>query len=241
MYVFIARSARCCAGVFTCESAVRTRVGKPRIISRGSCGAIAASSSACPSAAAASSSSTAAASCASCIATSRRSVVTNAPRCSSRSSLASDGSAVRHTIARTCSISSSLTSGGVRSEGGVRLANGASSEGAEHTTGKEVRRPEKTDGQASRAGAYAAVVASRSMATSGATRAAAITAAITNARCRRAARTGESARANGGRPSEPLQRRRRGGRRRSCARKASEGKRPPEWPPLRGSTDVAGG
>ena len=174
MYVFIARSARCCAGVFTCESAVRTSVGKPRIISSGSCGAIAASSSACPSAAAASSSSTAAASCASCIATSRRSVVTNAPRCSSRSSLASDGSAVRHTIARTCSISSSLTSGGVRSEGGVRLANGASSEGAEHTTGKEVRRPEKPDGQASRAGVYAAVVASRSMATSGATRAPAI-------------------------------------------------------------------
>ena len=64
MYVFIASSARCCAGVFTCESAVRTSVGKPRIISSGSCGAIAASSSACPSAAAASSSSTAAASCA---------------------------------------------------------------------------------------------------------------------------------------------------------------------------------
>ena len=152
MYVFIASSARCCAGVFTCESAVRTSVGKPRIISSGSCGAIAASSSACPSAAAASSSSTAAASCASCIATSRRSVVTKAPRCSSRSSLASDGSAVRHTIARTCSISSSLTSGGVRSEGGVRLANGASSEGAEHTTGKEVRRPVKIVGAARRAG-----------------------------------------------------------------------------------------
>ena len=152
MYVFIASSARCCAGVFTCESAVRTRVGKPRIISSGSCGAIAASSSACPSAAAASSSSTAAASCASCIATSRRNVVTKASRCSSRSSLASDGSAVRHTIARTCSISSSLTSGGVRSEGGVRLANGASSEGAEHTTGKEVRRPVKIDGVASREG-----------------------------------------------------------------------------------------